>query len=104
MLSTLVSDGLEQGLNERNSTMLMWCTKNTGDPTTAGEVYSYFTQYFSDGYAGYYAAGTPQDHFFLCSYGTLGIINLKTGQMYVFSSNPLPTVAELLSYADQANQ
>ena len=84
--------------------MLLWVTQNYGGSSSVGQVYSYFTGYFSDGYAGYYASGTPMSHFNYPYYGMIGIINLKTGKMDVFSGSPLPSVSQLLSFADAANQ
>ncbi|MDJ0762537.1 MAG: hypothetical protein QNJ97_06055 [Myxococcota bacterium] len=104
MMQSLVSGGLEEGLNERNSTMLMWVTQNFGGTSSIEQTFDYFTGYFSNDYAGYYAKGQAGDHFNYTYYGMVGIINLRTGVLKAFSGAPPTSVSQLLNYADEANQ
>ena len=85
----------------------MWVSSNYGaNGNTAGFVYNYFSGasgYFSEGYAGYYIEGRPFDHFSYTYAGEVGIINLRTGELVHQNGNPVPSVSQLLSWADEAN-
>lgn len=101
MMQSLVNGGLEEGLNARNSTVLMWVTQNYGGSSSAAQVYNYFTNYFSDGYAGYYAQGVPYMNY--PYYGMVGFVDLTTGVIRAFSGTNIPSVSQLLAWADEAN-
>jgi hypothetical protein len=103
-MQSLVNDGLVEGLEERNSTLLMWLSIKGNGGTPAQEVYEYFTTYFSDGYGGYYAEGEPSDYMDYAWKMMLGIINLKTGTLMAFDNNIEVTVEDLFYYADLANE
>ena len=78
----------------------MWLTNGSSGAAGLTQVYSYFTGYFP-GYAGYFASEyAPFDYKY---YGTIGFVNLKTGRLEALSGDPVPSVSQLLNYADQAN-
>ena len=104
-MQSLVNGGLEEGLEERNSTMLMWVTQNYGaDAYPVSDQFDYFTGYFSKNYGGYYDDDRPLNHFTYVYAFSVGIVNLKTGVLMDFRfSDTVPTVSELLAHADTAN-